>query len=95
MPTFSRYSAAILIALTAMTSGACSSQHPTYAPDGRRSYVINCSGFMNSFSSCLVKAGRACGPHGYDTLKNTNDDDRTMFIACKLPEAQAAVTKPQ
>lgn len=87
MSTFSRYFAGTLIASAAIASSACSSQHPTYAPDGRRSYVISCSGFMNSFSSCLVKAGRACGPHGYDTLKDSSEDDRTMFIACKLPEA--------
>jgi len=87
MPTFSRYFGLTLLAVAAVGSGACSLQHPTYAPDGRRSYVIACGGYLNSFSSCLVKAGRACGSRGYDTLKESSEEDRTMFIACKLPES--------
>jgi hypothetical protein len=64
---------------------ACSSQHATYAPDGRRGFVISCDGLMNDYGNCLVKAGRACGNRGYDTLKG-NSDDRQIFIACKLPQ---------
>jgi hypothetical protein len=67
-----------------LACGACRSQHPTYAPDGRRGYVITCGGFLNSYATCLVKAGRACGSNGYDTLKG-NEDDREMMIACKVP----------
>ena len=77
------------IALIATTAMGCSTPHATYAPDVRRSFVVTCNGFLNSYSSCLVKAGRACGNKGYDTLKG-GDDDRTLFIACKIPP----VTKP-
>jgi hypothetical protein len=70
------------IAAIAIISTACGSQHFTYAPDGRRGYVVTCGGFLNSWSSCLTKAGRACGNKGYDTIQGT-EEDRSMLIACK------------
>jgi hypothetical protein len=73
--------AAVVIAAT-----ACSSTHSTYVPDGRRGFAITCGGVLNSASSCLVKAGRACGGQGYDTIKG-NEEDRGMLIACKVPGA--------
>jgi hypothetical protein len=79
-------SARVAVVLTALACAACHSQHATYAPDGRRGYVITCGGFLNSYANCLVKAGRACGSNGYDTLKG-NEDDREMLIACKIPQA--------
>jgi hypothetical protein len=72
------------VVLLALAAAACHSQHATYAPDGRRGYVITCGGFLNSYATCLVKAGRACGSNGYETLKG-NEDDREMLIACKVP----------
>ncbi len=80
----SRSTGRFLIALIAVAGAACSSQHATYAPDGRRGYVITCGGYLNGFSSCLVKAGRACGNNGYETLKG-GEDERSMLIACKVP----------
>ena len=76
--------ARMAVVLMALAGTACHSQHATYAPDGRRGYVITCGGFLNSYATCLVKAGRACGSNGYDTLKG-NEDDREMLIACKVP----------
>jgi hypothetical protein len=89
MLTVSRSRGPIVIAFISLAAAGCGTPHATYAPDGRRSYVITCNGFLNSYSSCLVKAGRACGNNGYDTLKG-GDDERTLFIACKVPP----VTKP-
>jgi hypothetical protein len=85
MPMKSRPPGRLLIALITLASAACSSQHATYAPDGRRGYVITCGGYLNDFSNCLVKAGRACGKNGYETLKG-NEDDRSLLIACKVPQ---------
>jgi hypothetical protein len=67
-----------------LTIAACSSVQPTYVPDGRRGFVVACGGFLNTWSSCLVKAGRACGNEGYETVKG-NEEDRAMMIACKAP----------
>jgi hypothetical protein len=77
--------ARLLIALATLSVGACSSVHQTYVPDGRRGYVITCGGLLNSYASCLVKAGRACGNSGYETLKGS-EDDRDLLIACKVPQ---------
>ena len=77
-------SARIAVVSMALAVAACHSQHATYAPDGRRGYAITCGGFLNSYATCLVKAGRACGSNGYETLKG-NEDDREMLIACKVP----------
>jgi hypothetical protein len=79
--------ASILIALV-----GCSGTHSTYAPDGRRGFVVTCGGFLNSGSTCLVKAGRACGNHGYDLI-NGSEEDRNMMIACKVPNVVAAAAK--
>jgi hypothetical protein len=72
-----------ITALAAATVG-CSSAKPTYVPDGRRGFVIECGGVLNDYSTCLVKAGRACGHNGYDVIKGS-DEDRSMLIACKVP----------
>ncbi len=81
--------ARLVIASLALTVSACSSVHSTYVPDGRRGYVVTCGGFLNSWSSCLVKAGQACGSQGYETVKG-NEEDRGMMIACRLPNYSAA-----
>jgi hypothetical protein len=73
----------------ALILAGCGTQHATYVPDGRRGYVITCSGLLSSWSSCLVKAGRACGNHGYETI-NGNEEDRTILIACQTPRAETA-----
>jgi hypothetical protein len=78
----SSWSRKALIAVIALAGSACSSEHATYVPDGRRGYVVTCGGYLNSYANCLVKAGRACGNKGYETLSGS-EDDRSMLIACK------------
>jgi hypothetical protein len=77
--------AQLAVVCLALACAACRSQHATYAPDGRRGYAITCRGLLNSYSNCLVKAGRACGSNGYELLKG-NEDDREILIACKIPQ---------
>ena len=79
--------ASILFALV-----GCGSLHSTYAPDGRRGFVVTCGGFLNGWSSCLVKAGRACGNRGYDMVKGS-EEDRNMMIACKVPAPAVVAAK--
>ena len=76
------------LCLTLVFAG-CSTQHATYVPDGRRGFVITCSGVLSSWSTCLINAGRACGNHGYETIKG-DEDDRSMLIACQVPQADGA-----
>ncbi len=86
--------ALIALVLTAMSLAACGGLHSTYVPDGRRGYVVSCGGFLNSWSTCLVKAGRACGSRGYETLKG-NEEDRSMLVACKVPDKPVASLQSQ
>ena len=72
------------IVIMALGIGACSSERATYAPDGRRGYVVTCEGYLNSYANCLLKAGRACGNRGYDAVQG-GPDDRSLLIACKVP----------
>jgi hypothetical protein len=76
--------ARFLVVSGALTVSACSSQHATYAPDGHKGYVVTCGGMLNSYANCLVKAGRACGSRGYETLKG-GEDHRQLLIECKSP----------
>ena len=73
-----------LIGMLTLVIAGCSTQHTTYTPDGRRGYMISCDGYLNSYSSCLVKAGRACGGQGYDIIRG-GEDERSLLVACKLP----------
>ncbi len=83
MQTISKVPArSAIIAVMLLLAAACSSHRATYAPDGRRGFVVTCSGLLNSWSNCLVNAGRACGKQGYDTLQGS-EDDRSLLIACK------------
>ena len=77
------YVASLVLAIT-----ACSTQHPTFTSDGRSGYVVTCHGYLNSFSSCLVEAGKLCGGRGYDVIRG-GEDDRSMLIACKAAGAVA------
>jgi hypothetical protein len=83
----------LLAAAIGLTLTACSNLHSTYVPDGRRGFAITCGGVLSSASSCLVKAGRACGGLGYDTIKG-NEDDRSMLIACKTSGGAIAAARP-
>ncbi|HVO48520.1 MAG TPA: hypothetical protein VMT29_19545 [Steroidobacteraceae bacterium] len=71
-------------ALGAIALGGCGGMHKTYLPDGNRGYSISCRGVLNSWDSCLVKAGRVCGTRGYDTLRSS-EFDRSLLISCKAP----------
>lgn len=78
-----------LFLLSGVVLSGCGSTHATYAPDGRRGFAVSCGGLLSSWSSCLVKAGRACGNRGYDTIKG-NEEDRILLVACKVPPIAAA-----
>ncbi len=82
MQTVSRRQWPVVMCAIALTLAGCASPRSTYAPDGRRGFVVGCSGLLSSWSSCLVKAGRACGNRGYDTIQGS-EEDRSMLIACR------------
>jgi hypothetical protein len=80
--------ARLSIAALALTLAGCGSLKPTYVEDGRQGFFISCKGYLNSWSSCVVKAGRMCRNKGYSII-HSDEYDRTLLIACKLPEAKS------
>jgi len=71
-----------------VTLVSCGSLRTTYLDNGTRGYAIACRGFLNSWHSCLVKAGRICGQRGYDII-DSDKYDRTLLIGCKAPATAA------
>jgi hypothetical protein len=61
---------------------SCASERPTYLASGERGYSVSCRGFLNSWNTCLVKAGQVCGTRGYETI-NEDQYDRTLLFGCK------------
>jgi len=85
MQTFSVWAARMACALASLALVSCVNLRTTYLADGSKGYAVSCKGFLSSWESCLVKAGRICGPRGYDTVEGDRYD-RTMLIGCKSPQ---------
>lgn len=51
----------------------CASASPTYAPDGRQAYSLNCSGAARNWGMCYQKAGEICQGSGYDVLHQNGE----------------------
>jgi len=89
MKTVRSWAAAVICALTSITLISCAGQRTTYLADGSKGYAVHCRGLLNTWDSCLVKAGRICGTRGYNTI--TEDQyDRTLLFGCKSSAAAAA-----
>lgn len=53
----------MLVLLTAVAIGGCSSTKGVYTPEGSVIYAISCQ--LQSYDSCIEKAGELCGTLGY------------------------------
>ena len=80
--------ARLVSVLACVALASCASLKTTYLADGNRGYAISCRGFLNSWESCLVKAGRICGARGYEMIEGSRFD-RTMIIGCHGPATAA------
>lgn len=72
----------VLLAAASLAAASCVSHRATFLPDGQMAYAISCKGFLDSWQSCLVKAGRICGTRGYEAIRS-EEYDREMLIACR------------
>lgn len=59
----------------------CASRRITYLPDGRRGYVVTCGAPLQSWTSCLARAGRLCGAGGY-VVGYENEIERELIVSC-------------
>lgn len=89
MRLFWTWAARALCVLACVWLASCASLRTTYLANGNRGYSISCRGFLNTWDSCLVKAGRICGARGYDTVEGDRYD-RTLLIGCKTPAPTAS-----
>jgi len=51
----------------------CATVHDTYAPDGRKAYTLNCSGFARGWDKCFEAAGNLCGAAGYNVVHRSDE----------------------
>lgn len=65
-----------VFAAAALLSG-CVVSRPIYTPDGRKSTLIDCSGWANSWGGCQERAGSLCGARGYDVA---DQREETVYI---------------
>ena len=84
-----------MLALALLLAG-CATAKPTYGPDGRPAYAVECSGSALSWGLCYEKAGSICGKSGYSVVSKSGDKgmiatpsiltttvSRSMLIECK------------
>lgn len=67
-----------LLLIPLLTLVACASVRETYAPDGRKAYMVNCSGPYLSWGECQKTAGKKCGAAGYDVLNQDHEEGFQM-----------------
>ena len=61
----------IILGLALLALGACATVKETYAPDGRKSYALNCSGAARGWDKCEAAAGEICQTKGYDIISRS------------------------
>jgi len=69
---------AILILLIVACVSGCATVSKTYTSDGKKGYVINCSGSALNWGMCYEKAGDLCGSKGYEVLEKSGDTGATV-----------------
>jgi hypothetical protein len=83
-----RFCQILTLAMALLAAGCTTGLRTTYLPNGQKGYSITCKGYLNTWESCLIKAGRICGSRGYDTL-HSDEFDRNLLIGCKSASAAA------
>jgi hypothetical protein len=58
----------IILALALLVTTGCATVKETYAPDGRKSYTLNCSGTARGWDKCEAAAREICQTKGYDII---------------------------
>lgn len=83
----------LMIVFLVLESTACATVHETYAPDGRKSFALNCSGTARGWDKCYVAAGEKCGSAGYDIIDSNSEDVLSGSVVANRDGAVANSTK--
>ena len=68
----------IFLAITLLSLAGCATVKETYAPDGRKSYTLNCSGLARGWDKCEAAAGEICQTKGYDIISRNEANTSTV-----------------
>ena len=71
----------ILCAAALVVISGCTTVAPTFGPDGRAAFTLDCSGTMQSWGGCHKKAGNLCKERGYDTIYTSGERGRSTTAA--------------
>jgi hypothetical protein len=63
-----------------LLAGGCATASPTYGPDGKEAFAINCSGMARNWGMCYEKAGELCATRGYEVLNQSGDQGAAASI---------------
>lgn len=74
----------VLFCWSVLAVAGCASVTPTYGPNGRPAFALNCSGLARSWNRCLEAAGEQCGKRGYRVVSANGD---TGAVAVANPQA--------
>lgn len=85
-----------LIAVLAVSLGACATVDKGRSADGRDQYTIGCGG-LDEWGQCYTEAMDRCGANNYEVLSKKGDEkptyfanvlaSRTLVVACQKPYA--------
>lgn len=63
----------LIILLIISVLGGCATSRQVYTADGKKGYLIDCSGSALNWGMCYEKAGIICGERGYEVLEKSSD----------------------
>ena len=84
MLNWKRLMTGALCVIAGLMLDACAGQRTIYLDNGAKGYLVTCKGYLNSWETCLLRAGKICRTRGYDTIRS-EEYDRTLLIACNTP----------
>lgn len=84
---------ALFISLLLIGLVGCATVHETYAPDGSKSYALNCSGTARGWDKCYAAAGERCGSAGYNIIDRSSEDTESGGAAANRQGGVAHYTK--
>jgi hypothetical protein len=68
----------IILVIPLLALVGCATVKESYAPDGRKSYTLNCSGLARGWDKCEAAAGDICQAKGYDIISRNQANTSTV-----------------
>ena len=62
----------------------CATSKQISGPNGEILHSIDCSGYYSNIGTCLEKAGKICGPRGYDIIMGGTENQGTSMSSTQF-----------